>query len=138
MMATARDDGPRLALALMPHFFIAPKHPLRSRKFSDILSGNTEPSMIAEGQSSLSKHRARRERDGFVRVEVNIRREDASLVRGVASALCDPLRQAEARALLRQRFAAPPKVDLKALLASAPLDGIDLERNRDFGRDIDL
>jgi len=39
---------------------------------------------------------------------------------------------------LRQRFAEPPKVSLKALLASAPLDGIDLERSRDAGRDVDL
>jgi hypothetical protein len=56
----------------------------------------------------------------------------------VASALSDPSRQAEARLLLRQRFAKPPKVSLKALLAAAPLDGIDLDRSRDPGRDIDL
>ena len=31
-----------------------------------------------------------------------------------------------------------PVSDLKALLASAPLDGIDLERRRDLGREIDL
>ncbi|HKM99414.1 MAG TPA: hypothetical protein VJX23_02775 [Candidatus Binataceae bacterium] len=78
------------------------------------------------------------ERQGFVRIEVNVRKEDASLVRRVASALSDPSRQAEARLLLRQRFVEPPKVGLKALLASAPLDGINLERNRDLGRDVNL
>jgi hypothetical protein len=78
------------------------------------------------------------ERRGFVRIEVNVRKEDASLVRRVASALSDPSRQAEARMLLRQRFVEPPRVSLKALLASAPLEGIDLERSRDPGRDIDL
>jgi hypothetical protein len=72
-----------------------------------------------------------------VRVEVNVREEDAPLVRGVA-ALADPLRQAEARLLLRRRFAEPPKKGLKALLASAPLDGIDLDRSRDLGRESDL
>lgn len=94
--------------------------------------------MTNKAKSSLAKHRARRARQGLVRVEVNVRKEDASLVRHVASALSDPSRQAEARKLLRQRFAEPPKVGLKALLASAPLDGIDLDRRRDLGRDVDL
>ena len=73
-----------------------------------------------------------------MRVEVNVRKEDANLVRRVASALSDPTRQVEARVLLRQRFAEPSNVSLKALLASAPLDGIDLDRSRDLGRDVDL
>ena len=66
------------------------------------------------------------------------RKDDASLVRRVAAALSDPSRQAEARRLLQQRFGEPAKVSLKALLASAPLDGINLERNPDTGRDVDL
>jgi hypothetical protein len=94
--------------------------------------------MTGKGKSSVAKHRARLERQGFVRIEVNVSKEDASLVRRVASALSDPSRQAEARLLLRQRFVEPPKVSLKALLASAPLDGINLERSRDLGRDVDL
>ena len=73
-----------------------------------------------------------------MRVEVNVRKEDAGLVRGVAAALSDPVRQSEARRLLRQRFIEPSKVGLKALLASAPLDGIDLDRHRDLGREVDL
>ena len=94
--------------------------------------------MASKAKSSLAKHRARMERKGFVRVEVNVRQDDASLVRRVASALSDPSRRDEARMLLRQRFVEPPKVSLKALLASAPLDGIDLDRSRDLGRDVDL
>ena len=94
--------------------------------------------MTGKGKSSLAKHRARLERQGFVRIEVNVSKEDASLVRRVASALSDPSRQAEARLLLRQRFVEPPKGKLKALLASAPLDGINIERSRDLGRDVDL
>ncbi len=89
-------------------------------------------------RSSVASHRARRARAGFVRVEISVRKEDAPLVRGVAAALSDPSRRADARALLRQRFSAPAKLSLKALLASAPLDGIDLDRARDFGRDVDL
>src|SRR5579863_7797953 len=94
--------------------------------------------MNRKTKSSLATHRARMRRRGFVRVEVNVRKEDASLVRRVASALSDPSRQTEARRLLQQRFLEPPKVSLKALLASAPLDGIDLDRDPDAGREVDL
>lgn len=94
--------------------------------------------MIRKAKSPVAGPRARRQRQGFVRVEVNVRKEDAGLVRRVASVLSDPARQAEARALLRQRFAEPPHVSLKALLASAPLDGIELDRSPDPGRDVDL
>jgi hypothetical protein len=89
-------------------------------------------------KSPLATHRARMQRKGFVRVEVNVRKEDVSLVRRMASALSDPSRQAEARRLLQQGFVPPPKLSLRALLASAPLDGIDLDRNSDPGRDLDL
>lgn len=92
----------------------------------------------SKAKSSVASHRARLERQGLVRVEVNVRKEDASLVRRVASALSDPARRAQARVLLRQRFVEPSHASLKALLASAPLDGIDLDRSRDLGREVDL
>jgi hypothetical protein len=94
--------------------------------------------MNAGAKSPLADHRARLARRDFVRVEVNVRKEDAPLVRGVAAALADPLRQSKARLLLWRRFVEPPKKGLKALLASAPLDGIDLDRSRDLGRKTDL
>jgi hypothetical protein len=90
--------------------------------------------MAGKAKCSVAIHRARKQRQGFVLVEVNVRKEDASLVRYVASALADPSRQAEARKLLRQRFAEPPKVSPKALLASAPLEGFEFDRRRDLGR----
>jgi len=37
-----------------------------------------------------------------------------------------------------QRFVEPLGLSLKELLASAPLEGIDLDRSRDLGRDVDL
>jgi len=89
-------------------------------------------------KDSLVRHRVRKARQGFVRVEVNVRKEDAGLVRKLAAALSDPAREAAARAMLRQEFAEPPRVSLKALLASAPLEGIELERDRDTGRDVEL
>ena len=89
-------------------------------------------------RSSVASHRARKRRAGFVRVEISIRKEDAPLVRQVAAALTDPTRQADARALLRQRFPTSAKLSLKELLATAPLEGIELDRARDLGRDVDL
>jgi hypothetical protein len=71
-------------------------------------------------------------------IGVHVRKEDAPLVRGVVKALTDPSREFQTRALLRERFGASKASGLKALLASAPLEGIDLSRNRDFGRDIEL
>jgi len=68
-----------------------------------------------------------------VRVEVNVSEDDASLVRNVGATLADPAPQAR-----RAELAEPPKVNLKALLASAPLDGIDLDRGLDLGRHVDL
>jgi hypothetical protein len=94
--------------------------------------------MSSQAKSSLASHRARMARRGLVRVEVNVSKDDASLVRGVAAALTDPARQAAARLLLRQISAEPPKVSLKALLASAPLEGIGLDRDSDLGRTVDL
>jgi hypothetical protein len=94
--------------------------------------------MTNRAPSSVAKHRARKAREGLVRVEVNVRKEDASLVRQVAAALSDPARQAAARALLQRRFVEPAGPSLKALLASAPLEGIDLDRSQDVGRDVDL
>jgi hypothetical protein len=85
--------------------------------------------MSSETKSSFAKHHARMGRQGFVRVEVTVRKEDASLVRRIASALSDPSRQTDARRLLRQHFLESRKVSRKMLLASAPFDGIDLDRD---------
>lgn len=94
--------------------------------------------MTNSGPSPVTQWRKRRQRQGFVRVEVQVRKEDAALVRDVASALGDPEHGPETRAILRKKIAVPRTGGLKALLASAPLEGIDLERPRDFGRDVAL
>ena len=87
---------------------------------------------------ALSAHRRRLKRRGIVRVEINVRKDDAVLIRGVAKALADPDRRAQTRILLRERFGAGNAKGLKALLAAAPLEDIDLRRDRDVGRDVDL
>ena len=88
--------------------------------------------------SPVTQWRKRRQQQGFVRVEIQVRKEDAALVRDVATALVDPERETETRAILREKIAAPRSGGLKVLLASAPLEGIGLERQRDFARDAAL
>lgn len=89
-------------------------------------------------KKTIAAYRRRLKRRGMVRLEVHVRRDDAPLVRGVVKALADPEREGEARALLRERFAPAKAKGLKALLASAPLEGIDLGRDRDYGRNVKL
>lgn len=87
-------------------------------------------------EKAVANHRRRMKRLGLVRVELKVRKEDVPLLRSVASALADPSRAGETRALLRDRFSAPGPKGLKALLAAAPLEGIDLARPRDMGREL--
>lgn len=63
-------------------------------------------------QRVLARHRSRRRQAGMVRLEVQVRRDDVELVRGIARALADPTREAQTRALLRERVGQVP-VDLK-------------------------
>ena len=78
-----------------------------------------------------TKTNARRRRPDLVRVDVRVRKEDAALVRRIARMLTDPTGEARARTILRQSLTKtePPLAGLKALLAAAPLDGIDLRRD---------
>jgi hypothetical protein len=94
--------------------------------------------MPSSQQKALAAHRRRLKQRGVVRIELRVKKADAPLLRGVAEALSDPTREAETRAMLREHVAAPPAKGLKALLAAAPLDGIDLTRARDTARRVDL
>jgi len=94
--------------------------------------------MSSAQKKTLSAYRRRQKRRGVMRLEVHVRKDDVSLIRGVAKALSDPARATEARALLRERFGAIQAKGLKELLAAAPLEGIDLTRERDLGRDLAL
>jgi hypothetical protein len=94
--------------------------------------------MVAARRKAVNNYRRRLKRQGMTRVEVHVSKDDAPLVRGVAQALSDPERERETRAFLRERFGGNEGEKLKALLASAPLEGIDLTRNYSPGRDIDL
>lgn len=93
--------------------------------------------MLKGRKTPLERHRQHRKEAGIVRVEVQVPREDAPLLRHLARDLRDPSREEAARAMLRRTVGAAP-VGLKALLASAPLEGIPLDRSPDTGRDVDL
>ena len=89
-------------------------------------------------KSNPTQWRKRQAVLSFVRVQVQVRKEDASLVQEIACALCDPSRRETTRAALNKQITPSPAKSLKALLASAPLEGIDLDLQTDFGRENDL
>jgi len=93
---------------------------------------------MSPNAASVASHRSRAARRGLTRVEVTVRKEDAPLVRGLAAALSDPARRAEARDVLRERLGLGAAAGLKALLLAAPLEGVELTRDQGPGRAIDL
>jgi predicted DNA-binding protein (UPF0278 family) len=94
--------------------------------------------MPAAAKRAIASYRRRLKQKGLLRVEVQVRKEDAPLVRAVAGALIDPDRRQKFRQTLRDGLLDQKTVGLKALLADAPLDGIDLRRRRDRGRPVRL
>ena len=94
--------------------------------------------MVKAQRKAVRNFRRRLKQQGMTRLEVHVRKDDASLVRDVVRALSSPAQEQEARALLREHFGSGQAEGLKALLAAAPLEGINLSRERDLGRDVDL
>jgi hypothetical protein len=94
--------------------------------------------LVKTRRTAVSNFRTRLKHQGMARLEVNVRKDDVKLVRNLVRALTDPLQEQKVRALLREHFGSLQAKGLKALLAAAPLEGINLERERDFGRDVDL
>ena len=90
-------------------------------------------------KKAVQAYRQRLKERGWVRLEVQTSKEDVPLIRQVTQALrSDPVRAAQLRRHLHRLIDPAPHADLKALLASAPLDGIDLSRRHDGGREVDL
>ena len=88
---------------------------------------------------AVAEHRKRMKRRGLVRIELQAAKEDAPLLRDIAAALADPTRVAPTRRLLRQHFNRHTGMNLKELLAAAPLDlELDFERGLDTGREIEF
>lgn len=94
--------------------------------------------MSGAQKRALANHRRRLKRRGLMRIEIQVGKNDAALVREIARALADPTQEAETRSLLQRRFGALQAKGLKQLLAAAPLEGIDLTREREPARDLAL
>lgn len=95
--------------------------------------------MARSRPSALTKHRTQLKQRGLVRVEVQVSAADADLIRQTARSLRDEMRGAtRLRAQLLRLVGAPTSLGLKELLATAPLEGIDLTRTQDHGRDVEL
>jgi hypothetical protein len=94
--------------------------------------------LVKAHRKAIDNFRKRLKQQGMARVEVHVRKDDATLVRNVVRALSSPEQEQRARALLREHFGSGQTEGLKALLAAAPLEGIDLRRDHDLGRDVDL
>ena len=94
--------------------------------------------MVRAQRKAVTSFRKRLKQQGMARLEVNVRKADATLVRNMVRALVNPQQEQAARALLREHFGSRQVDGLKALLAAAPLEGINLSRERDFGRDVNL
>jgi hypothetical protein len=88
--------------------------------------------------STTTQWRKKKAALGFVRVEVQVHKEDAGLIREVAGALRHPARRDATRARLRDQLGTEPHLDFKKFLSSAPLQDIGLDREDDLGRDVDL
>ena len=95
--------------------------------------------MSTPQRKAVARHRKRLRRQGLVRLEVQATREDASLIKRIASALRRDLGEgATLRARLNQAIDAEGTSGLKELLAAAPLEGVDLQRSRAPARPTDL
>lgn len=85
----------------------------------------------------VEKHRSNLKKRGIVRLEVQVRALDASLMRSVAKKLTAGPGDDRLRNLLRNETHADGDL-AKELLASAPLEGVVLKRSRDKGRKVKL
>ena len=94
--------------------------------------------MAVVQQKAQQAHRRRQKAKGIKRVEVNVHKNDVALMRRIADALAQPERGALARRWLLERFGDGKAAGFKALLAAVSLDDLDLRRNRDVGRELDL
>lgn len=76
---------------------------------------------------------------GLVRFPVLSRESDRPLLLEMARKLLEGHEEAEKLRLGMQQLLSPgPRLSRKAVLAAAPLEGIDLTRENDPGREVDL
>lgn len=95
--------------------------------------------MDSTARQAVAEHRKRLKRRGLARIELRAPKEDAPLLRDIASALADPERVLQTRRLLRRHFDPYAGMSFKELLSAAPADlELVCERGPDPGREIEL
>ncbi len=92
-------------------------------------------------KEAVARYRSRALRRGLLRIEVQVPRQDAELVRALAALLREG--PAEAAESARKELSARVRTAsgahrLKDLLAAAPLADLDLQRSPDVGRSVEL
>jgi hypothetical protein len=95
---------------------------------------------VTATRRAVLKHRRNLKRRGILRVEVQASPADAGLLRSAARVLSsNSADAARVRRLLREALGPElGALDLKELIESAPLEGIDLTRRKDLPRDVAL
>ncbi len=95
--------------------------------------------MTPAQKKAVSEYRRRQQRNGIVRVEICVPEGDKELLRKAVANLRAGGKIAEqTRAALSSVLNPYEGMNLKDLLESAPLEGLDLSRSKETGRDIDL
>ena len=94
--------------------------------------------MTKSNPSPISPRRERNHRQASARIERQSKKGHAGLTRDVVTGHGNSLPESEASDALDKKTVATRARGFKKLLASAPLEGIDLERSRESGRDIPL
>lgn len=94
--------------------------------------------MSTSREKAVQNHRRRLKARGLKRVEVEAAESDAAMIRTLAKMLRSEGQGAETARQRLSEIIAGKGPGLKALLESAPLEGICITRSRDPGRIIEL
>ena len=95
--------------------------------------------MVSSQAKAVQNYRERQRHHGIVRTEIQLPASDKPWIKRLTRMLCRNTKEAaEIRCKLRAMVKGSETADRKALLESAPLKGITLTRNKDYGRDLDL
>ena len=91
-------------------------------------------------KKAVNNYRERQRRLGLLRLEVQAPEADAPLLRELARVLRENSQEAsEVRRVLHHALTPEAQEgSLKKLLEAAPLEGVDLSRPREFGREVKL
>jgi hypothetical protein len=98
----------------------------------------SDPENASKKGSALQQFRARQKREGMARVELQVRREDAVLMRHIARDLADPDRSVATRQALLACINRNAPASLKEHLLLPAIGELALVRSADTGRAVDL